>query len=53
MITKLVRALFGSEAGTHCRRCMEPLHPHDPVGTNEGVCLPCRLDPGRRHLPHS
>jgi hypothetical protein len=50
MITKLVRALFGSEAGRHCRRCMEPLHPHDPVGANEGVCLPCRLDPGRATL---
>ncbi len=50
MITKLVRALFGSEAGSHCRRCKEPLHPHDEVGAKEGVCLPCRLDPGRTQL---
>jgi hypothetical protein len=50
MVNKLVRALFGSEAGKRCRRCREPLHPNDEFGVSEGLCLPCRLDPGRAAL---
>ena len=50
MIDKLVRVLFGSEAGERCRRCGETLHPDDRVGATESVCLPCRLDPGRATL---
>jgi hypothetical protein len=47
MLNKLARTLFGLELAGRCRRCREPLHPHDDVGASEGVCLPCRLDPGR------
>jgi hypothetical protein len=49
MITKLARALFGSgsETSARCRLCREPLDSRD-VAEVEGVCLPCRLEPGRR-----
>ena len=47
MVSKLVRTLLGLDGGTHCRRCREPLHPSDGYSASEGVCLPCRLDPGR------
>jgi hypothetical protein len=46
MIAKLVRALFGSQLVGHCLRCKKPLDPLD-IGASKGVCLPCRLDPGR------
>jgi hypothetical protein len=50
MIYKLIRTLFGYEAGRDCRRCREPIHPKDAFGLSESVCLPCRLDPGRAWL---
>ncbi len=49
MITvyRVVRSLFSVEAGRSCRRCHDPIPPNDAFGLSEGVCVPCRLDPGR------
>jgi hypothetical protein len=47
MMRKLARVLSGFRVPEQCRRCKEPLHPHDGVGAIDALCLPCRLDPGR------
>jgi formylmethanofuran dehydrogenase subunit E len=39
---KVIRAMFGLEAGRSCRRCGEPITTHDAFGMSEGVCAPCR-----------
>jgi hypothetical protein len=46
MFAKLARALFGSQPDGQCVRCKQTLDPRD-IGASKGVCLPCRLDPGR------
>jgi hypothetical protein len=39
---KVLRALFGLEAGRTCRCCGEEILAGDPFGESEGVCRPCR-----------
>ena len=39
---KVIRAMFGLEAGRACRRCGESIPTHDGFGMSEGVCAPCR-----------
>jgi hypothetical protein len=43
LITSLVRAFAGLEAGPECRRCSQSISTDDRFGASERVCAPCRF----------